>query len=74
MARWKFEIIENGQVVAEGDAPDRESALTEAAHYTQMYGQDGGLVRAMVWTGKKPKPSRPPDLGKIKSFLSEGRK
>jgi hypothetical protein len=32
MARWKFEIVENGQVVAEGDAPDRDSALTEAAH------------------------------------------
>ena len=46
--RWIFEVTENGQVVAEGDAPDRETALSEAAHYVMMYGQDGGEVKATV--------------------------
>jgi hypothetical protein len=54
MSLWKFEITDNGHVVAEGDAPDEVSALREAAHYAQMYGQDGGDVKGIVWTGRKP--------------------
>lgn len=53
MERWKFEVTENGQWVAGGEAPDRESALREAGHYVMMYGQDGGDVKAHVWTGKR---------------------
>lgn len=57
MPRWKFEVTENGSWVAGGDAPDRDDALREAAHYVMMYGQDGGDVRSLVWTGRKPKIS-----------------
>lgn len=39
--RWIFEVMQGGQVVAEGDAPDRDTALREAGHYVMMYGQDG---------------------------------
>jgi hypothetical protein len=46
--RWAFEVFENGVVVAEGDAPDREAALAQAGHYVAMYGQDGGEVKAVV--------------------------
>ena len=53
--RWKFEVRENGQWVAGGDGPDKDSVLREAMHYTAMYGQDGGDVKALVWTGRKPK-------------------
>ena len=47
MERWIFEVMQNGEVVADGDAPDRETALREAAHYCMMYGQDGP-VKAIV--------------------------
>lgn len=53
--RWKFEVTENGQWVAGGEANDRDSALREAAHYGMMYRQDGGDVKALVWTGRKPR-------------------
>jgi hypothetical protein len=53
--RWKFEVRENGQWVAGGDGPDKNSVLGEAAHYVRMYGRDGGDVKAIVWTGRKPK-------------------
>ena len=53
--RWKFEVTENGQWVAGGQCSDREAALREAGHYTMMYGQDGGDVEALVWTGRKPR-------------------
>lgn len=39
--RWEFQVMQGGIVVAEGDAPDRDSALREAGHYVMMYGQDG---------------------------------
>jgi hypothetical protein len=48
MERWIFEVLENGYAVAGGETPDRESALSEAAHYVMMYGQDGGDVKAIV--------------------------
>jgi hypothetical protein len=48
MDRWVFAVAESGQIVASGDAPDRETALREAAHYVRMYGQDGGDVKATV--------------------------
>lgn len=41
MSRWEFEIEQGGTIVAEGDAPDRDTALREAKHYLAMYGQDG---------------------------------
>lgn len=53
--RWKFEVTENGQWVAGGDCTDRDAALSEATHYVRMYGQDGGDVKAIVWTGRKPR-------------------
>jgi hypothetical protein len=46
--RWVFEVMENGQVVAEGETGDRDTALREAGHYVMMYGQDGGDVKAIV--------------------------
>jgi hypothetical protein len=46
--QWVFEVFENGSVVAEGSAPDQESAVREAAHYVLIYGQDGGKVSALV--------------------------
>lgn len=52
--RWKFEVTENGQWVAGGECESRDRALSEASHYTMMYGQDGGDVKALVWTGRKP--------------------
>lgn len=39
--RWLFEVIQDRAVVAEGEAPDRDTALREAGHYVMMYGQDG---------------------------------
>ena len=53
--RWKFEVTENGQWVAGGDCTSKDFALGEAAHYVKMYGQDGGDVKALVWTGRKPR-------------------
>jgi hypothetical protein len=52
---WKFEVTENGKWVAGGDCTDENFALGEAAHYVRVYGQDGGDVRALVWTGRKPR-------------------
>jgi len=56
--RWKFEVTENGKWVAGGECPDQQDALREAGHYTMMYGQDGGDVKALVWSGRKPKLAR----------------
>lgn len=36
----RFEIIQDGQVVAEVEGP-ADSALTDALHYLAVYGQDG---------------------------------
>lgn len=55
MKRWKFEVPENGQWVAGGYCASRERALGEAGHYATMYGQYGGDVKAIVWTGRKPR-------------------
>lgn len=55
LRRWKFEVTENGQWVAGGDCTSQETAMAEAAHYVRMYGQDGGDVKAVVWTGRKPR-------------------
>lgn len=52
---WKFEVTENGHWVAGGECSDRARALSEASHYTRVYGQDGGDMRALVWTGRKPR-------------------
>lgn len=41
MERWEFEVHQGGMVVAAGEAPDRDTAIREAGHYTMMYGQDG---------------------------------
>lgn len=38
---WVFEVVQDGQVVAEGSGPDKDRVLAEAAHYVRMYGQDG---------------------------------
>lgn len=57
--QWDFEVTENGQWVAGGSAPDRDSALREAAHYVMMYGQDGGDVQSIVRraaNGESPVP------------------
>jgi hypothetical protein len=48
---WGFAVADNGQVVAMGDAPDRDTAIREAGHYLMMYGQDGGDVRSIVCEG-----------------------
>ncbi len=51
MERWIFEVEQNGMIVAEGDAPDRDAALREAAHYVAIYSQDGpatAMVREAV--------------------------
>lgn len=45
--RWIFEVIQDDMIVAEGECSDRDTALSEAAHYTMMYGQDGP-VKAIV--------------------------
>lgn len=58
MKRWKFEVTENGEWVAGGDCPTEESAIGEASHYAKMYAQDGGAVRALIWTGRKPRMSQ----------------
>jgi hypothetical protein len=57
--RWKFEVTEDGHWVAGGECSDRDRALSEAAHYARVYGQDGGDVRALVWTGRKPRGMYP---------------
>lgn len=41
MERWKFEVVQDGMVVAYGECPSRETAIAEAGHYVMMYGQDG---------------------------------
>jgi hypothetical protein len=53
--RWKFEVTENGEWVAGGECSDQGRAISEAAHYARVYGQDGGEVRALVWSGRKPR-------------------
>jgi len=57
--RWKFEVTENGQWVAGGDCTDERTAVREAGHYVMMYGQDGGEVQALVWSGRKPRQKKP---------------
>lgn len=53
--RWKFEVTEDGNWVAGGECTSQEIALREASHYGKMYAQDGGDVKALVWTGRKPR-------------------
>ncbi len=53
--RWKFEVVENGKWVAGGECSDQDRAIAEASHYARMYGQDGGDVQALVWSGRKPR-------------------
>lgn len=49
--RWRFRIIQDGQPVAGGDAPDRKTAMREMIHYAMVYGQDGP-VTCQMRTGK----------------------
>ena len=39
--RWTFELRQDGQVVAEGEAQNQADAQREGFHYALMYAQDG---------------------------------
>jgi hypothetical protein len=50
--RWRFRIIQDGDIVASGDAPDFGRCMSEASHYDMVYGQDGP-VKVQVRTGRE---------------------
>ena len=37
MSKWTWQIKQNGLIVVKGFANDKETALTEASHYTNQY-------------------------------------
>lgn len=37
MSKWAWQIKQNGLIVAKGFANDKETAVTEASHYTNQY-------------------------------------
>lgn len=40
MAKWKFEIKQDGLMVARGEGEDKEFILSEAEHYFSIYEEE----------------------------------
>jgi hypothetical protein len=53
-SEWEFEVEQEGLIVAEGSAPDEETARREAMHYAMMYVQDGPDVRVRIFPTQEP--------------------
>lgn len=53
MARWLFELIQDGMIVASGDCSSQKVALREAGHYCQVYRQDGECTAIVRKHGDK---------------------
>ena len=53
--RWRFTVRQGGMIVAQGSAPDMQSARTEALHYGRVYAQDGPTLIVII----PPEPCAP---------------